>query len=313
MHAANREEEARGLLRTALGLDAVALERQALTDSGNTVFRADLANGEAVAMRMSPRPATFRYTQRNLAALRELGLPVPTCRAEGATATGSFIVLDWLPGVDLAQALPALSARELAGIAATVHEVQRRVANLPQSRSYGWAPIGGNPAAGAWSEIFGPQATEPAADPLLSKLQATRRSLEGYFATVRPVCFLDDLTTKNLLIEHGAVSGIIDLDFVCYGDPLLSVGTTLAHLASLVNGDRYRAELLRCWNPQGDALRAVYFYASLWTLAALRGAESAGEPQRAAALQPVVETMLECAAGPKLEPATLPLSRRGWG
>jgi aminoglycoside phosphotransferase (APT) family kinase protein len=144
-------------------------------------------------------------------------------------------------------------------------------------------------------------------------LQAVRRSLEAYFARVRPVCFLDDLTTKNLLIDRGAVSGVIDLDFVCYGDPLLSVGTTLAHLASLANGERYGIELLRSWNPQGDALRAVYFYASLWTLAVMRTAEAASDTARAAALRAVVETMLERAAGPKLEPATFPLSRCGSG
>jgi aminoglycoside phosphotransferase (APT) family kinase protein len=292
--------EAARLLRAALGTEARALTRQTLTESGNLVFRADLANGETVALRMSPRAGGFAWTGHNLAALRQLGLPVPACRAHGATATGSYIVLDWLPGEDLARALPALDEDRLTGIAGTVRELQRRVAALPPSRGYGWAPIGRDAAASRWSDLFGAPAASPPEDPLLRRLCSARRSLENYFARVRPICFLDDLTTRNLLIADAAVSGVIDVDFVCYGDPLLSVGTTLGNLASEAAGSgqgiHYGRALLRAWNPTGDALRAVWFYASLWALAKLRVAESDGDPPRAGALRSEVELMLERAA-----------------
>ena len=40
------------------------------------------------------------------------------------------------------------------------------------------------------------------------------------------MCFLDDLTIKNVLVENGALSGLIDFDFVCHGDPLFWLGLT---------------------------------------------------------------------------------------
>jgi len=55
-----------------------------------------------------------------------------------------------------------------------------------------------------------------------------------YFASVRPVPFLDDTTTKNVLVEHGRVTGIVDVDQLCFGDPLLTVGLT--QTALLANG-----------------------------------------------------------------------------
>jgi aminoglycoside phosphotransferase (APT) family kinase protein len=322
--------EAARLLRAALGSEPRALTRQTLTESGNLVFRADLANGETVALRMSARAGSFAWTGHNLAALRQLGLPVPACRAHGVTPTGSYVVLDWLPGEDLARALPALDDDRLAGIAGTVRELQRRVAGLPPSRGYGWAPVGRDAAGSRWSDLFGAPVSEtstpvvgtpaagPAEDPLLGRLRAARRSLETYFSRVRPICFLDDLTTRNLLIANAEVSGVIDVDFVCYGDPLLSVGTTLGNLASEAPGSgygiHYGSALLQAWNPTGDALRAVWFYASLWALARLRSAESAGGP-RAGALRAEVERMLERALGRPggRVSGLLPLSRCGSG
>jgi hypothetical protein len=56
----------------------------------------------------------------------------------------------------------------------------------------------------------------------------------AYFESVRPVPFLDDTTTKNVLVEQGRLTGIVDVDQLCFGDPLLTVGLT--QTALLANG-----------------------------------------------------------------------------
>jgi aminoglycoside phosphotransferase (APT) family kinase protein len=304
---ASSEQEAAALVRTALGVAPDAIARQSLSKSGNAVFRAELPGGASVALRVSSRPATFAWTARNLDALRGLGLPVSACLAQGATSSGgSFVILEWLPGRDLLHELPALSRAQMTRIAEAVHGFQQRVATLPESRGFGWAPIGRDAPTAAWSDIFGApvpegsiQSEAPPAQRLGERLRAVRRTLEPYFERVRPICFLDDLTTKNLLVEAGAVCGIIDLDFVCYGDPLLSVGTTLAELAADHDPPArfYGEELLRCRDARDEAARAAYFYAALWALGFLNAAVAAADHARATRLVATVDALLDRAAG----------------
>ncbi|MGF7132002.1 hypothetical protein P3T40_003485 [Paraburkholderia sp. EB58] len=130
-----------------------------------------------------------------------------------------------------------------------------------------------------------------------SRLRAIRRSVEPYFASLRPICFLDDMTVNNVLVDHSDLQGIIDVDFVCYGDPSMTIGTTLAHIAADVGaaGRFYGEELIRCAAPSRDAHRAIYFYSSLWMTGFLATAEAAGQAQRAAELLQAADAMLRIA------------------
>lgn len=300
-------------VEAALGERPLRLERQALTQSGNSVYRAHMPGGRSLAVRSSPQAQTFSHTRANLAALRDLGLPVQTVLAQGAMpAGGAFVVLDWLPGRDLYYAFDTLDAAQAERIAATVTGFQRRAAEqLPVAANggFGWAAIGARASHTRWAGLFG----EPAPsemhvatlarahaaplDRFRARLGLVRASLEDYFDALRPVCFLDDLTIKNVLVEDGELSGVIDFDTVCYGDPLMVLGVTLAHLEADV-GERGRAygnALLRCWAPRGVRLRAAGFYASLWATGFLSIALDAGDVQRALALMPAVDRLLHAA------------------
>jgi hypothetical protein len=46
--------------------------------------------------------------------------------------------------------------------------------------------------------------------------------------------FLDDTTTKHVIVDAGKLSGIVDVDVVCFGDPLFT--TVLAQMALLNKG-----------------------------------------------------------------------------
>ncbi|WP_395062435.1 phosphotransferase family protein [Paraburkholderia silvatlantica] len=300
----------------ALGAPPLALEHQwLLSQSGNEVYRARMPDGSSRALRISPHARAFVHTGANLGVLRELGMPVQTVLAEGATPMGAaFIVLDWLPGRDLYYALPELSSAQAARIAATVTDFQHRVAarEAPATGGFGWVSLfGARRNYARWTDIFGEPAPRnvhiamrdrPDATPLdrcRGRLGLLRASLEDYFATLAPVCFLHDLTTKNVLVEDGELSGLIDFDSVCYGDPLMVLGVTLAHLEADVGeaGRTYGEALLRCWQPQGVQLRATGFYASLWATGFLSIAHDAGDAERVRALAPVVERLLAMAEG----------------
>ena len=45
-----------------------------------------------------------------------------------------------------------------------------------------------------------------------------------YFNKIEPKAFLDDISNKNLIIYNGEISGIIDLDWMGFGDLLYFIG-----------------------------------------------------------------------------------------
>jgi aminoglycoside phosphotransferase (APT) family kinase protein len=299
----------------ALGERPLRLERQALAHSGNAIYRAYLSGGRSLAVRVSAQAGAFAHTRANLAVLRDLGLPVQTVHAQGATPEGGeFVALDWLPGRDIYYAFPDLDARQAERIAETVSAYQRRVEEeLPAAPGggFGWAAIGAPAPHARWTEVFGEPAPDDMHTAALARADATplerfrarlglaRASLEDYFDTLRPICFLDDLTIKNVLVEGGELSGLIDFDTVCYGDPLLVLGATLAHIDSEVgeHGRAYAAALLRCWAPEGERRRATGFYASLWIIGFLTQALERGNAARANRLAPVLDQLLCVAEG----------------
>lgn len=298
------DPQAAALVQGALGVQPAAVQRQHLTESGNAVFRADLADGRAVVLRASPRAGTFAWTAANLDILRGLGLPVQTVLALGPTPEGgSFIVLDWLPGRDLLFELARMTRPQMTRMAETITGFQRRIGTLPRGAGFGWAPVGRKPAHARWTDIFGPPAAEPLdpeaspLNPMRNRLLPLRRALEPVFAAQQPVCFVDEFVLKNILVEDGALRGLIDLDYVCYGDPLFSVGVTLAAIAAEVGeaGRFYGEELVRCWAPGADGLRSIRFYSALWVMGLLSAAVAVEDLDRIRHLVPIARNLLDAA------------------
>ena len=299
----------------AMGERPLSLEPQALSHSSNVVYRAHMASGRSLAVRISPEPQTFLHTSSNLAMLHRIGLTVQTVLAQGTTPSGGdFVVLDWLPGRDLFYELGSLDERQTERIAEAVMACHCTVAQqLPPAPhcGFGVAAIGGRTPFARWTEFFGeplPPAFHAAMlartdaaplERLRARLALARASLEDYFGTLRPVCFLHDLTIKNVLVDNGELSGLIDIDTVCYGDSLLVLGTTLGHIDTLVGerGRPYAAALLRSWAPQGERRRATGFYAAQWLIGFLSVAIEQGNAASARFLTSILEQFLSVAEG----------------
>jgi aminoglycoside phosphotransferase (APT) family kinase protein len=233
-----------------------------------------------------------------------LGLPVQSIFAEGPTDSGgSYVILNWLSGRDLVHELGEMSQLQMSRLAEQVVDYQKHVGGLPQAARFGWAPVGKSGNLEKWSQMFGEVASAAAMDDrtliggLRARLCTLRSRVEPYFDQVKPTPFLDDLTTKNVLVENGELSGIIDVDFVCYGDPLLGAGATMACVAADVPqaGAFYGDELIRCWNPNSQQWLASGFYAALWGIGLLHKTDATADPARAESLKNAVESWLSLA------------------
>jgi Ser/Thr protein kinase RdoA (MazF antagonist) len=286
---------------TALGVRPLRAVRQGLSESGKSIYRIDLPSGESAVLRTSDRANAFAFTRQNLQVLRALGLPVQTVLATARRPEGgSYILLNWLSGRDLVHELAGMSGAQMTHLAEQVVECQKRVGGLPQAARFGWAPIGRSGNLEKWTQIFGEPASAAAVDDgtrlggLRARLCTLRSRVEPYFDTVKPVAFLDDLTTKNVLVDNGVLSGIIDVDFICYGDPLHATGATMACIVAdaLQQASFYGDELMRCWNPDGAQRRAIWFYAALWAIGLFQKTDASTDPIRSDSLYRAAQAWL---------------------
>ena len=61
----------------------------------------------------------------------------------------------------------------------------------------------------------------------------------SYFASLKPVTYYDDLSSKNVMIDDGQFSGLVDLDGLEHGDYLEAVGRIKASWYGTRYGEVY--------------------------------------------------------------------------
>ena len=259
-------DEVAGLVRRRLGAEPRTIERMPYGHF-NVTYSVALDDGRELIVRTNRDPPAMRGARHNLPILRGLGLPVPTL----LDAADTHLILEKIPGRDLGFELPSMSEAQMARVAKQVVGFQRAAATLPAGEGYGWRPIGEPGRFSTWTALIDhdleknlhrtrellPEHVEP---DLLRRAHA----LQPYFDAVPPTPFLDDLTTKNVIVQDGQLRGIVDFDVICYGDPLYWLGLTrTAVLTHAPAKSFYVDELARLWGADEEV---VGFYSALFAL-----------------------------------------------
>jgi Ser/Thr protein kinase RdoA (MazF antagonist) len=233
-------EDACFVVQSRLGLEPVQVHR---FKAGlcHFVFRVEMAGGRKVVVRLSgPEARCFSaggvYWNK---LLRPMGVPLPEILLADLTPSDSifpFVVLEFLEGTDLCAVYPTLSSNEKFELAIELVRIQESVSRLPHSSRFGYAfSYDSPPIHRTWEEVI--LVILHGAEERMNKRQHPGRlyadrtrqllcSYTSYFSAVRPTPFLDDITTKNVLVHHGRLSGIVDVDQICFGDSLLTIGLT---------------------------------------------------------------------------------------
>lgn len=210
--------------------------------------------------------------------LRPLGVPLPEVLAHDV-APGTplpYVVLERLPGDDLGLVHATLSRAELRALAQAVVAVQAAVHDLGPGSGYGCSTDpAGRPPRETWTQVLVDNLTR-SGDRLRTAPERVRRlhgSVCGLVRTSRPVLdqvpavpFLDDLTTKNVIVDCGRLAGIVDVDVVCFGDPLFTPALTKASLVAADLGTDYVDAWLEALAPDGPALAAFDVYCAVFSL-----------------------------------------------
>ena len=101
----------------------------------------------------------------------------------------------------------------------------------------------------------------------ISKVEEVRniqKELQPYISSINPIPYLDDISTKNLLIENGHVSGVIDIDWMGLGDNITFVAMTKVALLNMNLDTKYIDYLLEEMHLNNEQSRAFIFYCLLF-------------------------------------------------
>ena len=233
-------DDAAAIYRTTFGRGAARADRFP-TGTHHHVFDVDGPAGAAVVRIASTRGSgTFDAAARWSALLRPLGVRLPAIRARGTHDGFDFLVLERLPGTDLCHVYRDLTPAQRREIAANVARAQRCLDALPDGPGFGHAAAYDDPSLRpTWRAVIEANLARSRARisasrvvdvTVVDRVWARLDALDPILRAVRPRPFLDDATTKNVLCDGGRFVGIVDVDEVCFGDPLFAPALTRASL-----------------------------------------------------------------------------------
>lgn len=216
-------------------------------------------------VRCSSEDNAYADTIHWLRRLRKVNIPVPEIIADGKYQNYSYIILSYLEGRDLGLVYPTLSREEKQGIAREVVRIQKLAAGIElEDIKDGWS----------WKDSFVQDMLDRARERIekngyfdvnkIERLWEMGETLQDYFLQIKPIAYLDDISTKNLLIDKGAVSGIIDVDWIGIGDRLTFVALTNVALLNMGYDTDYIEFLMEELNVSSIERKAFVYYSLLF-------------------------------------------------
>lgn len=247
----------------------------------NTVYDVLLPDREVI-FRANELKQPLEGTENNIEILSQLGISVPKVIYADITKQEypfAYILLDKIPGKDLRFVLSEMENEQISELAKKIVEIQKSVSSLPLGEGYGLAPINKKANCQTWREYIEwdiqcglPEIEDLVGENGIDSIKKQTRFLQSYFEQVQPVCFLDDITIKNVIMLNSQLKGIIDLDWVCYGDPLSMLGLTQASIIADVSNNSlfYVEELCRYWEITSEQRKIIDFYSLIHSMNLIR-------------------------------------------
>jgi aminoglycoside phosphotransferase (APT) family kinase protein len=245
-HAFPSEADAAQLVLKLLGVQPRQVTRFR-TGGAHYVYDMTLPDQRHVVVRMAAASPTSLHGAVYWAhRLRPFNIPLPAILGDDRDAHHTpfpALILEHLPGIDLGHVYHLLSHAQKANLAIEIAQIQQQVGTLPRGPGYGYAISYDHPGVlPTWADVLEQSLTRSlqriatsgrVSVTYVERVRALLPRFFHYLAGIPPTAFLDDTTTKNVLISEGRLSGIVDVDYVCFGDPLFTVALTRMALLSM--------------------------------------------------------------------------------
>lgn len=220
---------------------------------------------EKIVVRCSEETGVYKDTIYWLERLAALDIPVPRVLGRGTFGGYEYLILTYIEGKDIGLVYTELTVAEKREIARTVVGIQNKVSTLQ---------LQDIPADWTWKAFFVDDILVRAKERIITngyfapeKVERLMKAAEGlgdYFAGIKPIAYLDDISTKNLLIHEGKVAGVIDIDWMGVGDKLTYVAMTNMALLNMGCDTDYVTYLLEEMQLSEAERKAFAFYTLLF-------------------------------------------------
>ena len=218
---------------------------------------------EKFILRCSKEEDAYKDTGYWLNKLSVCEIPIPVVISEGKYKNYSYLILSYIRGDDIGNVYCILSDNEKKQIAKEVIEIQRKVSRIDTSTDAEWA----------WKCVID-ETLNRAEERIQRKhyfdiskvhiVKQLQQEIQEYLDKVQPTPYLDDISTKNLLIHEGKLSGIIDIDWIGLGDMLTFVAMTKVALLNMDLDTKYIDYLLDEIHPSAIEYKAFVFYCLMY-------------------------------------------------
>jgi len=266
--AAPNESIASQAVEDVTGCRATSV-RRFTTGNHHYVYDVFLEDGQNIVIRMTTpderesMEGALTWNHR----LRGLGLPLPAIYFSNLSADFPFLVMERIPGRDLGFEIHQIKDDALRSLAKQLMGFQKTVGGLPTAGKFGYAAEPERASANTWTEVLAKsidrsrkriEAVGFVDVRCFSKLEELLSGCHDQLGSVGARPFLHDITTKNVIIADGKLTGIVDVDSLCYGDPLFQVALTKMALLSDGSNTRYIGFLLNELGPHSEDLFRLY-------------------------------------------------------
>lgn len=241
----------------------------------NEVYDVELSH-RGVIVRLSTEDHFLKGSSYRIPLLRALDIRVPELLFEDYSRTEipfAYQFLSKIEGKDIGCVIADLTDDQLKTIASEMSEIMDKVRTIPASDKFGfvWSDECVE-FSDTWTQrmrILIDEAIERGRktgimdDGMQSILEDVYQTYKPYFDGVKPISYLDDICSKNVMVDNGKFSGLVDLDGSAQGDPLEAIGRIRASWFGTHYGEVYTEAIMDKQNLDAKQRRMVSVYALL--------------------------------------------------
>ena len=210
-----------------------------------------------------------------LTELDSLGIPAPKLLKYGKYDDILFSIITHIKGKDLGEVYQSLNDNQKKDIVKELSIIQNKIKNIESMGLYGYPYSENNQSFVTWIDYLKSlikRSNDRIKQNGIFNIEICNKVIEilnaqkEYFDEIKPIAFLDDITTKNVLVNEDTFSGIVDIDEICFGDSLLVIGLTNMALISMGMDTNYIEYWLEEINANTEQRKVVLFYTLLFCL-----------------------------------------------
>ncbi len=208
------------------------------------------ANNKSYIVRINAKDS-LKGSEKYIPIFRSLKIKVPKIIASDYSKTTvpyNWQIMTKLDGQDLKYAISKLNHNEISKIAKEIARIVKKLLKLPTNGKFGSVGLDDNDLKSSQKDKVIDMLRE------IKRRNATTGIVKkkyidlfehlidehtSYFENVKSQFYFDDINYKNVMIYNGKFNGLVDLDYIAYGDYLESIGRIMANGFGKDNGDYY--------------------------------------------------------------------------